>query len=282
MSRTVCAACLLACLGVTSARVHTQTQADRTQDRVAFPAHTIIGNVHYVGTATLNAYLVTTPQGHILINTNYEDTVPLLRASVEKLGFAFTDIKIVLGSHAHPDHMQADGMVKELTGGATVMAMEQDVPALKGMKAPSGRPHPIDRVLKDAEQVSLGGTTLVARLTPGHKRGCTTWTMRIADGGRTYDVVIACAGLQQGAQLVNNKAYPEIADDFARSLKTFKSLPADVFLGAHSWFFDLAGKYTKLGGAANPYVDPGGYKTWVDNQERNYSSTLAAQKKSAN
>ena len=176
-----------------------------------------------------------------------------------------TDIKIVLGSHAHGDHMQADAVVKELTGGAMVMAMEQDVPALKAMKAPSGKPHPVDRILKDGEQVALGGTTLTAHLTPGHTRGCTTWTMRIPEGGRTYDVLIACGGLQEDARLVNNKNYPEIAEDFARSIKTFKSLQADVFLGAHSWFFDLAGKYKRLGGAANPYVDPAGYKAWVDN-----------------
>ena len=141
--------------------------------------------------------------------------MPLLRASVEKLGFKMTDIKIILGSHAHGDHMQADAVVKELTGGAMVMAMEQDVPALKSMKAPSGKPHPIDRVLKDGEQVTLGGTTLTAHLTPGHTRGCTTWTMRIPEGGRTYDVLIACGGLQEDARLVNNKNYPEIAEDFA-------------------------------------------------------------------
>jgi metallo-beta-lactamase class B len=264
---------------VTSALVHTQTQADRTQDKVAFPAHTIIGNLHYVGTATLNSFLFTTPQGHILINTNYEDTVPLLRASVEKLGFKLTDIKIVLGSHAHPDHQQADATLKELSGGAMVMAMEQDVPALKAMNAPSGKAYSADRVLKDGDQVSLGGTTLTAHLTPGHTRGCTTWTTRIADGSRTYNVVIACAGLQANAQLVNNKNYPEIAEDFARSIKTWKSLPADVFLGAHSWFFDLAGKYKRLGSANNPYVDAAGYKAWVDNQEKNYTATLAEQKK---
>ena len=264
---------------VTSALVHAQTTADRTQDKVAFPAHTIIGNLHYVGTATLNSYLVTTPQGHILINTNYEDTLPLLRASIEKLGFKVTDIKIILGSHAHPDHQQADAMLKELSGGATVMAMEQDVPALKAMKAPSGKAYPADRALKDGEQVSLGGTTLTAHLTPGHTRGCTTWTTRIADGGRTYNVLIACGGLQEGAQLVNNKNYPEIAEDFARGIKTLKSLPVDVFLGAHSWFFDLAGKHKKLGSGTNPYIDPAGYKAWVDNMEKNYNATLVAQKK---
>ena len=270
--------CVVAGLAA-SAAVRAQTQEDRTQDRVAFPAHKIMGNLHYVGTGTLNSYLITTPQGHILINSNYEETVPLLRASVEKLGFAMTDIKIVLGSHAHGDHMQADAMVKELTGGATVMAMEQDVAALKGMKAPSGKPHPIDRVLKDGEQVSLGGTTLTAHLTPGHTRGCTTWTMRIPEGGRTYDVLIACAGLQDDARLVNNKNYPEIAEDFARSIKTYKSRPADVFLGAHSWFFDLAGKYKRLGAATNPYIDPAGYKAWVDSMEKNYNALIAEQKK---
>jgi metallo-beta-lactamase class B len=270
---------LVAFVAATPALIHSQTQADRTQDRVAFPAHKIIGNLHYVGTATLNSYLVTTRDGHILINTNYEETVPLLRASAEKLGFMLTDIKIILGSHAHPDHMQADGMVKELTGGAMVMAMEQDVPALKAMKAPSGKPHPIDRVLKDGEQVSLGGTTLVAHLTPGHTRGCTTWTMRMPDGGRTYDVLIACAGLQEDARLVNNKNYPEIAEDFARSIQTYKTLPADVFLGAHSWFFDMAGKYKRLGAAANPYVDPAGYKAWVGIMEKNYNTLLTEQKK---
>ena len=273
------AAALLVGLVAASALVRTQTQADRTQDKVAFPAHTIIGNLHYVGTATLNSYLFTTPQGHILINSNYEDTVPLLRASVEKLGFKLTDIKIVLGSHAHPDHQQADALLKELSGGATVMAMEQDVPALKAMKAPSGKAYPADRVLKDGEQVSLGGTTLTAHLTPGHTRGCTTWTTRMADGGRTYNVLIACAGLQENAQLVNNKNYPEIADDFARSIKTYKSLPADVFLGAHSWFFDLAGKHKRLGSPMNPYVDPAGYRAWVDNQEKNFNATLAQQRK---
>jgi metallo-beta-lactamase class B len=277
-SKTRRAVLLLVGLATTSTLVQAQTQADRTQDKVAFPAHTIIGNLHYVGTATLNSYLFTTPQGHILVNTNYEDTVSLLRASVEKLGFTLSDIKIVLGSHAHPDHQQADALVKELSGGATVMAMEQDVPALKAMKAPSGKAYPSDRALKDGEQVSLGGTTLTAHRTPGHTRGCTTWTTRIADGGRTYDVVIACAGLQANAQLVNNKNYPEIAEDFARSLTTYKSLPADVFLGAHSWFFDLAGKYKRLGGATNPYIDPAGYKAWVENQVTSYNKALAEQK----
>ncbi len=269
---------LVAGFGLLQVQAHAQQAEDRNQDRMPFPAHKMIGNIHYVGTGTLNSYLIATPEGHILINTNFEETVPLLRASIEKLGFKPTDIKIILGSHAHGDHMQADAMVKELTGGAMVMAMEQDVPALKNM-TPGGKPHPIDRVLKDGDTVTLGGTTLTARLTPGHTRGCTTWTMKVPDGGRTYDVVIACAGLQENARLVNNKNYPEIADDFARSVKIYKTLPADVFLAAHSWFFDLSGKHAKLGGATNPYIDPAGYKAWVANMEKNLATMLAEQRK---
>ena len=269
---------LIIVFGMVPFQARAQQQEDRTQDKVAFPAHKMIGNIYYVGTVTLNSYLITTPEGHILINTNFEDTVPLLRASVEKLGFKMSDIKIILGSHAHGDHMQGDAAVKELTGGAPVMAMEQDVPALKGM-TPGNKPHPIDRVLHDGEQVKLGGTVLTAHLTPGHTRGCTTWTMKVQDGGKPYDVVIACAGLQENARLVNNKNYPEIADDFARSVKTYKTLPADVFLAAHSWFFDLTGKHAKLGAATNPYIDPAGYKAWVANMEKNYNTMLAEQRK---
>lgn len=278
VSRTFRAVVLAALAALVPSLSHAQTTEDRTQDRVAFPAHKIIGNLHYVGTGTLNSYLVATPEGHILINTNFEETVPLLRASIEKLGFKMSDVKIILGSHAHGDHMQADAMVKELTGGATVMAMEQDVPALKNM-TPGNKPHPIDRVLKDGDTVMLGGTTLTAHLTPGHTRGCTTWTMKAAEGGRTYDVVIACGGLQDGARLVNNKNYPTIADDFASSVKKYRTLPADVFLAAHSWMFDLAGKHAKLGSNPNPYIDPAGYKRWVDNMEKELASMLAEQRK---
>lgn len=275
--RTVRAALLVVILATIQSLAQAQTAEDRTQDKVAFPAHKMIGNIYYVGTGTLNSYLITTPQGHILINTDFEDTVPLLRASIEKLGFKLNDIKIILASHAHPDHVQADAMFKELTG-ATVMVMEQDVPATKNI-APGNKPHPIDRIINDGERVSLGGTTLTAHLTPGHTRGCTTWTMPVQDAGRTYSVVIACGGLQDGARLVNNKNYPEIADDFVGSIKTYRTLPGDVFLASHSWFFDLAGKYAKLGGTANPYIDPAGYKRWVDNMEKNLDTMLAAQRK---
>ena len=149
-----------------------------------FPPHKVIGNIYYVGSESLASFLFVTPQGNILLNSCFEATVPVIRASVEKLGFKFTDIKILLGSHAHADHMEGDALVKELTG-AQVMAMAEDVPALMKIR-PGDKPHPLDKTLHDGDEVKLGGTTLVAHLTAGHTRGCTTWTTKAA--GRRQDV----------------------------------------------------------------------------------------------
>jgi metallo-beta-lactamase class B len=258
-----------------------QTVEDRTQDRVAFPSHKVIGNVYSVGTGTLNSFLFTTPEGHILINTNFEETVPLLQQAIEKLGFKMADVKIILGSHAHGDHMQANAMVKEITGGAQVVVMEQDVMPFRGLKAPSGKAQPVDRVIKDGEEVRLGGTVLKAHLTPGHTRGCTTWEANVPEGGRTYNVVIACGGLQEDARLVGNKNYPEIAEHFKMAIAKYKTLKPDVFLASHAWFYDPAGKYARMQKNANPnpYIDPKGYQAWVANMEKNWNSLMAEQSK---
>src|SRR5260221_11386492 len=136
-------------------RGHTFTQLSLFQRNVggpddmttAFPPHKVIGNIYYVGTRSLSVFLITTPQGHILVNSTYERNGPAIQKSVEQLGFKFSDIKILLGSHAHGDHQEGDALVKELTG-AQVMAMAEDVPALRAMK-PGGKEHPIDRVLRD-------------------------------------------------------------------------------------------------------------------------------------
>ena len=271
---------LIAGLAVLPSLALAQTVEDRTQDRVAFPSHKVIANVYSVGTGTLNSFLFTTPQGHILVNSNFEETLPLLKDAVEKLGFKMTDIKIILGSHAHADHMQGNAMLKEMTGGAQVVVMEQDVMAYRTLKVPSGKALPVDRTIKDGETVTLGGTTLTAHLTPGHTRGCTTWTTPVQEGGKTLNVAIACGGLQEDARLVGNRNYPEIADDFAKSIKIYKALPVDVFLASHAWFYDPAGKYARLQKSANPnpYIDPAGYKAWVGNMEKNWNSLMAEQK----
>lgn len=250
------------------------------QQDTAFPPHKIVGNMYYVGTQSFGTFLLTTPAGHILINTDYERTVPVIKASVEKLGFKFSDIKIILGSHAHADHMEADAMVKELTG-AQVMAMAEDVPALERMK-PGGKTHPIDRVLHDGDSVTLGGTTLTARLTPGHTKGCTTWTAKITEDGKTYDVVIiGSVGVNPGFQLVNNAQNPTIADEYLQAFKVLRGLHVDVPLGSHPAMYRLDEKYPLLGKGQNPFIDPAGYAAELDIVEEVFTRTLREQRAAA-
>jgi metallo-beta-lactamase class B len=249
----------------------------REDQDTPFTPHKILGNLYYVGTRSLGSFLITTPQGHILINSDYERNVPAVRQSIEALGFKYTDIKILLGSHAHADHMEGDALVKQLTG-ATVMAMAEDVPALEAMK-PGGKPHPIDRVLHDGDKVELGGMTLTAHLTPGHTRGCTTWTFDIAEGGKTFSVlVIGSVGVNPGMKLVNNPAYPQIAQDFQRSFAFLRSQHPDIPLGSHPGMYNMNEKFAKLGrGGASPYVDPAGYTSELDIVEGVFKSVLAQQ-----
>jgi metallo-beta-lactamase class B len=267
---------MMALLAVVPAAAQQNTRIEWSKP---FPAHKVIGNVYFVGTVNLGSYLITTPEGHILVNTDFEDTVPVIRAAVEKLGFKFTDIKIILGSHAHGDHMEADAMVKELTA-ARVMAMEQDVPGLKKIM-PGGKPHPVDRILHDGDEVKLGGSVLTAHLTAGHTKGCTTWSMKATEAGKSYDVVIVgSVGWNPGYVLVNNKDYPQIAEDYVRSFATLRKLPCDVFLAAHIAFYDLESKYPKLEkGGPNPFIDHAGYLAYIDLKEKQFQAEFERQKK---
>jgi len=253
----------------------------REDQGTPFTPHKIIGNLYYVGTRSLGSFLITTPQGHILINSDYERNVPAVRQSIEALGFKYTDIKILLGSHAHADHMEGDALVKQLTG-ATVMAMAEDVPALEAMK-PGGKPHPIDRVLHDGDKVELGGMTLTAHLTPGHTRGCTTWTFNITEGGRTFGIlVIGSVGVNPGMKLVNNPDYPQIAQDFQRSFAFLRAQHPDIPLGSHPGMYSMNEKFAKLGrGGASPYVDPAGYVAELDIVQGVFTSMLAQQQAGA-
>jgi len=245
-----------------------------------FPGFKIAGNIYYVGTADLASYLITTPQGHILINTDFKEDVPLIKKSVEQLGFAYKDIKIVLISHAHADHDEGTGLVRSDTG-AKLMVMDADVPEEE--RSAPGRPGAhVDRVLHDGDTVELGGSKLVAHLTPGHTKGCTTWTMQVLEGGRTLNVVIlGSANVNPGYVLVGNKNYPQIADDYVKTFATLKSLPCDVFLGAHGGYFGLKAKYERLkAGATNPFLDPDGYKAYVENRNEAFQKERARQQQS--
>ncbi len=243
------------------------TEEDQT---TAFPPHKVVGNVYYVGTRTLSSYLITTPAGHILVNSTYERNVRTIEKSVTQLGFKFADVKILLGTHAHGDHQEGDALVKELTG-AQVMAMREDIPALEAIK-PGGKPHPIDRTLRDGEEVTLGGTTLVAHLTAGHTRGCTTWTMKAQDSGKTFNVVFACS-YRSPAPVT-----PEIEKEFNRTFGLLRSLPCDVPLGDHPAQYNLAAKYARLKpGAPNPFVDPANCWLEAEIQEAMFRAQLKMQ-----
>jgi metallo-beta-lactamase class B len=254
-----------------------------------FPAFKIAGNLYYVGSKGLASYLVTTPEGHILINSDLEANVPMIRASMESLGFKFDDIKILLISHAHSDHCAASATIKRLTG-AKYMVMERDVDVVESggkrdfhyANEPDGvyPPTKVDRVLRDGDEVKLGGATLTARLTPGHTKGCTTWTMRVNDGSKSRDVVIVGSpNVNPGYRLVRDPSYPGITEDFEKTFRVLKSLSCDYFLGAHGSYFDLETKYAQWkAGRSTSFIDPEGYKNFVEDREQAFRRELKKQK----
>jgi metallo-beta-lactamase class B len=248
----------------------------------------VIGNVYYVGSKDLASYLLTTPQGDILINSSLTSSPAMIRKNVEALGFHFSDVKILLISHAHWDHAAGSAEVKRLTG-AKYMVMDGDVSVVESGgktdfhygadKADWYPPAKVDRVLHDGDEVKLGGTVLVAHLTPGHTKGCTTWTMKVQEGGKSYNVVIVGSpNINSGYRLVGDKAYPTMAQDYERTFRTLKALPCDVFLGAHGLYYDMQAKIARMkDGAANPFIDPRGYKDYVAEREQAFRTELAKQ-----
>jgi metallo-beta-lactamase class B len=270
------------------ARVAASAPETNSEFLAPFPAHRVIGNIYFVGSRNLGFYLLTTPHGHILINAGLEESVPGIQQSVEKLGFRFSDIKILLISHAHFDHDAGAARIKELTG-AKYMVMDADVPVVEsggrkdfayGKEQASYPPTKVDRVLHDGDTVTLGDAVLTAHLTPGHTKGCTTWTMKVVDGGKSYDVVIVGSpNVNDGYKLVGSSAYPQIAADYEKTFRVLRALHCDVFLGAHGSYYDMEAKYARIGnGDANPFIDPEGYKNYVDDRERAFRAELTRQK----
>lgn len=239
------------------------------------PPFRIMDNLYYVGTKELASYLFVTPEGDILMNSDYESSVPVIRASVEKLGYKMTDIKILIAGHAHPDHVEGDALMKELTG-AQVVVGRVDWPKTAEFR-PGGKPHPMDRLVDEGETVSLGGTTLTAHLMPGHTRGCLAWSTTLKENGKSYYTFIECSLNGQFLQSLDN--YPGMVDDFRATYKKARTFPVEVFLSSHASFCNLAEKYEKLEkrgpGDPNPFVDPEGYKAHVDQYEKSFEAALA-------
>jgi metallo-beta-lactamase class B len=247
-----------------------------------FPPHKIAGNLYYVGSRDLASYLIVTPEGSILINSSLEESVPLTRASVEKLGFKFIDIKILLISHAHSDHCAGSAQIIKDTG-AKYWVMEGDVAAVEQGGTKKSRlgsytqfpPAKVERKLRDGDEVKLGDSTLVAHLTPGHTKGCTTWTMKV-DGLNA--VIIGSPNVNPGYILVGNKDYPGIATDYEQTFRVLKALPVDLFLGAHGGYYGMEAKHARLGSSGGtPFVDAEGYHRYVSEKEQAFKAALEKQ-----
>ena len=246
----------------------------------------IIGNVYYVGAADVTSFLIATPEGHLLLDGGFAQTVPQITANLERLGFKIQDVKFLLNSQSHHDHAGGLAELKKLSN-ALMIASEGDREGLEN----GGRndfqfgdtlsyaPVKVDRTVKDGEEIELGGVRMKAVITPGHTRGCTTWTMITTEGGQEYNVVFVGSASIPGYQLVGNEKYPNIVADYETTFRVMKNLKADVFLGSHGVFFDLSGKSEKLrtGALQNPFIDPDGYKTYVVEAEKTFRDKLSGE-----
>lgn len=269
-----------------------QSRAQNPEWTEAFPPFRIMGNLYYVGSKDLASYLVVTPAGNILINSNLESSVPQIKASVEKLGFKLSDTKVLLISHAHWDHDAGSAAIKQMTG-AKYMVMDADV----GVVEDGGRsdfaygketqnwykPAKVDRVLHDGDEVKLGGVVLVAHKTPGHTKGCTTWTLKVTDNGRSYDaVIVGSPNVNPGFRLAGRPSYPGIVADYEKTFRVLESLHCDLFLGAHGAYFGMNAKYARLkAGDRMAFSDPAGYASYVAERKATFEKELARQRDGA-
>jgi metallo-beta-lactamase class B len=250
----------------------------------------IAGNLYYVGSKDLASYLVVTSKGNILINSGTESSVPLIKNAIEQLGFKYADTKILLISHAHKDHAAGSAQIIKDTG-ARYMVMDGDISPVEtggktdfiysDMRYP---PATVDHVLHDGDKVRLGNALLIAHKTPGHTRGCTTWTMQVKDGARSLNVVIVGGWyVNPGYRLVEKStqpdSYPGIAQDYEHTFEVLKALPCDIFLGAHGAYFGMLGKLddqaSKPGN--NVWIDPEGYRSALAEREQAFRDELKKQ-----
>ncbi len=257
------------------------------------PPRRLVGDIYYVGASGVSSFLITTPAGHILLDTGFEDTVPLIQRSVALLGFKLEDIRIILSSHAHVDHVGGHALMKKLTG-ARVFASAADAQVLASGGLDDFLPFPrdtkvyapvaVDQIVADGEQITLGGVTLTAHLTPGHTRGATTWSMDVSEAGRTYHVVFFCSlTINPGVRLLRNASYPGIAQDYETAFARLKALPCDIFFGPHPIQFGMADKFARMdrGEGVEALVDPAGWHNLLAVSEKAYRDQLAAEKAAA-
>lgn len=245
-----------------------------------FKPFRIIGNIFYVGTNDLACYLIVSSKGLILLDTAYAESGTIIRRNISELGFKLSDIKIILSSHAHYDHVAGHASMKRDTG-ARVFASAADASILESGGTKSFFPLipfervKVDRILKDGDEVRLGDVTMVDHLTPGHTEGNTTWTTTVQINGKQYGVVfVASMSINNGVHLLANQNWPGVADAYERSFRMLKGLPCDIFLGPHAHFFNMEQKVAQIGGDRNPFIDPTGYQKYVETYEQLYREQL--------
>jgi metallo-beta-lactamase class B len=280
--RAVIVACL--CLIVFAAALAQSTDAFRKMNQPIPPFH-IIGNIYYVGASDIAIYLIVTPDGDILLDGGFVETAPQIEANIQELGFKLADVKFILNSHAHIDHAGGIPEMKRATG-AKFVAMDGDVPALTaGTSFPAATP---DRVIHDGDTVKIGSVIMTAHLTPGHTRGCTTWTTTVQDGGKTYNVVfVGSATVLPQYKLIDRPGipatYPGMEPDFEITFRVLRSLPCDVFLAPHGSFYSLTDKRVAMAKnpAQNPFIDPAGYQAYIVRAEGVFQKELDAERSGA-
>jgi metallo-beta-lactamase class B len=246
----------------------------------------IAGNLYYVGAIEITSYLITTPEGHFLLDGGFVETAPQIEHNIAELGFKLTDVKFLLISHAHYDHAGGLAELKKVTG-AKFLASEGDAPLLRSGGHGDFRfgdtltfpPITPDQIVHDGEVIRLGNQMVVAHLTPGHTKGCTTWTTKIRDGDKVYDVVFVGSQSALDYKFVGQESYPGITADFERSFALLNHLPCDIFLASHGSFFHFVEKHERLlRGDANAFIDPNGYKAYLRESEQEFRNKLARQR----
>jgi metallo-beta-lactamase class B len=245
----------------------------------------MIGNVYYVGTEGLASYLITSPQGHVLVDTVMPDATSQIKANIEKLGFKVTDIKYLLNTHAHIDHTGGLAEMKAASG-AQLVAGEADKPLLEGGYYPGAReetalnfpPVKVDRTVREGDKVTIGDVTLIARETPGHSPGCTSWEFSVKDGDATRSALIFCSGTVALNRLVPNPTYPGIVTDYRKTFARAPDMKVEVLLAPHPEMYKMAEKRAKLAeGGPNPFVNPGEFNAYAATLEKAFDDALAKQ-----
>ena len=281
---------LFVALGISAAAQQPASAPSNPDWTKPFPPFRMIGNIYWVGSYDLSTYLITTPEGHILINTGVGDTAQRIKANVEALGFKLTDTKILTATHGHYDHVAGLAELKRMTG-AKLIVSEGDRELLEsGGKAdfrfgdsPSARfePAKVDQTFKDGEKISLGGTELTAHIHAGHTKGATSFTLNVAEAGKTYRVIIANMGsINPGVTVSGMPKFPDIAQAYARTFLAQKDMKIDVWLASHAGQFRMHDKY-KPGDPYDPnrFVDPAGFLAAVQRLEKAYLDQLAKERK---